>query len=435
MSTWKVDALENLVATIIDYRGKTPKKLGSEWAKEGIPAISAKNVKDGRIVNEDDIRFVDEELYRRWMKEELAKDDILLTSEAPLGEVCFLKEKKKMVLSQRLFALRPNKEVISPRFLFYYLKSWRGQAELQSRATGATAQGIRQSLLREVSVHFPEKLADQRKIATVLSVYDDLIESNLRRIKILEEMARLLYREWFVKFRFPGSENVKMADSPQGKIPEGWGVSTFGDVCDIISRGVTPKYEPGSGRFIINQKANSGPEIIVDHLKELRGDLRVPPEKFARKRDLLINCLGEGTIGRVHYFLGPDNRWAVDQHMSICRAEYEPTTCYLYFLMASDEGQARIQTLKSGGTNMTTLNISTLRAFEVIWPSAVILERFYQFAWSLFELKRNLQDSNQKLHRTRDMLLPRLISGELDVSEVDIDTEVLDTESRVSPHP
>ncbi len=153
---WRVENLNECLSDIIDYRGKTPKKLGKNWSYRGIPALSANNIKDGRIVREDAIKFVDLELYKLWMKDELQHGDVLLTSEAPLGELFYLANDDKYVLSQRLFALRSNNKINSS-YLYYWLKSFQGQFLLRRRATGSTVEGIRQSELREVEIIIPDK--------------------------------------------------------------------------------------------------------------------------------------------------------------------------------------------------------------------------------------------------------------------------------------
>lgn len=153
---WTVEEIGNLVELIIDYRGRTPKKLGMDWSLDGIPALSAKTIKKGKIVRRDAMNHGSEELYLKWMKDELKRGDILLTSEAPLGEMYYLTDDTKYILSQRLFALRVNKE-ISSQYLYHFLFSKNGQHALSSRASGSTVEGIRQSELRKVEIIIPER--------------------------------------------------------------------------------------------------------------------------------------------------------------------------------------------------------------------------------------------------------------------------------------
>jgi len=299
------------------------------------------------------------------------------------------------------------------RFVKYYMEILKLQ--MQSMSRGTTQDNLSLDKLLTFDFLVPP-LSVQRRIAGILSAYDELIENNLKRIKILEEMARSLYREWFVYFRFPGYEKVKFVDSPLGKIPQGWKVKPIEAFCSLVTRGVTPKYELGSGRFVINQKVNRGSELSLDDLKELEAGLEVPPEKIARFGDVLVNCLGEGTIGRVHFYTEIHQNWAVDQHMSICRAPNVADALYVYFALESEEGQGRIVSLKTGGTNMTMFNISALRLFAVIAPPTGLLLRFSELVLPMFRQKQALIELNRNLRRTRDLLLPRLISGQLELS-------------------
>ena len=159
---WAIDDINGITSLIIDHRGKTPKKLGGDWADEGYIALSAKHIKAGEIVNREQLRFVEECLYRRWMKDELQKGDILLTSEGPMGEMYYLSKNDKYCLSQRLYALRANTKKIDPAYLFFWLQSPLAKSDINGRATGTTVVGIRQSELRKVRVLNPSKKLTQR---------------------------------------------------------------------------------------------------------------------------------------------------------------------------------------------------------------------------------------------------------------------------------
>ncbi|EIY4764624.1 restriction endonuclease subunit S [Vibrio cholerae] len=154
---WEIGTLESHTSMIIDHRGKTPKKLGSDWVKDGYPAISAKNIKSKKIVRSDTIRFIDEVTYKKWMKEPLIKGDIIMTSEAPMGELYFFDGSQNFCLSQRLYGLRANSEVCSSEFLFNWLQTTKAQADMEGRASGTTALGIKQAELRKVKILTPPR--------------------------------------------------------------------------------------------------------------------------------------------------------------------------------------------------------------------------------------------------------------------------------------
>lgn len=171
---WGIKTLSEVTSEIIDHRGKTPKKLGGDWVEDGYPAISAKNIKGNKIVRPDTIRFVNEDMYKRWMKVPLERGDVLMTSEAPLGELYYLNSGKQYVLSQRLYGIRANKSDCSGAYLFYWLQTNVGSSSIQNRATGTTVMGIKQSELRKVEVLCPSN--------------DILEQFNFYSISILERM-------------------------------------------------------------------------------------------------------------------------------------------------------------------------------------------------------------------------------------------------------
>jgi len=187
---WRVDTIDNLVDLIIDYRGKTPKKLGMDWSETGIPALSAKTIKKGKIVRRDAMNFGSEELYSVWMKDELKKGDILLTSEAPLGELYYLNDDTKYILSQRLFALRANENITS-EYLYFYLFSKNGQHLLEARASGSTVQGIRQSELRKIEVIIPEEKILE-KASNIFKSTQEKKFRNSKQIHILKKTRNAL---------------------------------------------------------------------------------------------------------------------------------------------------------------------------------------------------------------------------------------------------
>lgn len=175
---FKEYTVNEIIDEIIDYRGKTPKKLGGDWSKvpTNYMALSAKNIKNGRIVQTDSIRFVAEDMYKKWMKQEVGKGTILITSEAPFGELLYWNSDEKIVLSQRLFGLKIKKEFNS-RYVYYYMLSNLFQSELRSRATGSTVTGLRQPELLKCNIKIPERKI-QDKIASVLESIDNKINLN-----------------------------------------------------------------------------------------------------------------------------------------------------------------------------------------------------------------------------------------------------------------
>lgn len=183
MSEFKEYTVQDVISLVIDYRGKTPKKLGGDWSEYGYRALSAKNVKTGKIVQSDTIRFVSEDMYKKWMKDEIERGDIFITSEAPFGQIFFWDSDEKIVLSQRLFAVRTKKEFYN-KYIYFYMTTPLFQAELENRSTGTTVTGLRQPELLKTTICAPT-YENQVKIADFL--YD--IE---KKINVNEEINRNL---------------------------------------------------------------------------------------------------------------------------------------------------------------------------------------------------------------------------------------------------
>jgi type I restriction enzyme, S subunit len=174
---FKETTLKEALDSVIDHRGLTPKKLGGDWSENGIPAISAMNVKNGEIIKPETIRHVDDVLFKKWMPEGIESGDVLLTSEAPLGEAYLVKPNDKYCLSQRLFALRPRSKELIGTYLYYFLISPNGQKRLLERATGSTAKGIRQTELLKIDISYPD-LNEQKGVTEILSAIDEKISVN-----------------------------------------------------------------------------------------------------------------------------------------------------------------------------------------------------------------------------------------------------------------
>lgn len=217
-SEWNHFALGEITELVIDYRGKTPKKLGGDWCKQGYRALSAKNIKTGRIVQAETIRYIDESLYRKWMKDEVQRGDILITSEAPFGQIFFWDSDEKIVLSQRLFCVRIKPEY-DARFIYYYMTTPEFQSELDGRATGTTVIGLRQPELMKCIIRCPE-IQEQKVIAAILSSIDAKIIANEKVNDNLLDQAQTLYKQHFPY-------------SVQDDLPDGWRIDTVGEIIEI----------------------------------------------------------------------------------------------------------------------------------------------------------------------------------------------------------
>lgn len=173
---WNECTLEDVVSLVIDHRGLTPKKLGGYWSSYGYPTLSAKNIKTGEIVQQENIRFIEEQMYHKWMPDEIEYGDILITSEAPFGEIYQWNSNEKIVLGQRLFGVRIN-EKWDASFIYYYMTTDAFKSEMNARATGTTVIGLRQPELLKCKIRYPD-IQTQRKISLLLKALDKKIAIN-----------------------------------------------------------------------------------------------------------------------------------------------------------------------------------------------------------------------------------------------------------------
>ncbi|CAM3993130.1 restriction endonuclease subunit S [Catellicoccus marimammalium] len=194
---WEEKKFLDSFSLIIDYRGKTPKKLGLDWGNGNIKALSALNVKKGYIDWNADVHMGSEDLYSAWMKKgDLKQDDILFTTEAPLGNTALIPDNKKYILSQRVIALRTN-ENCNPKFIFQCMNDFTFENQIQKRSTGTTAKGINQKGLSKIKIQLPS-LPEQEKIANFLSLLDQRIEKEQEKLHLLKQEKKGLLQQMFV---------------------------------------------------------------------------------------------------------------------------------------------------------------------------------------------------------------------------------------------
>jgi type I restriction enzyme S subunit len=308
------------------------------------------------------------------------------------------------VCSTEFCVVRP-KEPKDRDFVFY------GMAHQQFiKYATANSKGARPRTKWKLFSDFklPDFLPSQRcDIGKILSAYDDLIENNRRRIQLLEQAARLLYREWFVHLRFPGHEHVSITNG----VPEGWEKTTVGSISSFISRGITPKYDDEAPGIVLNQKCIRNQRLDVGLAR--RQSKEVPLNKLVLHGDVLINSTGQGTLGRVAQFLSSIENCTVDSHVTIARPDKEvPMLLYGQHIVSMENYLA---TMGRGATNQTELSKDTVAELPFLHPSHFLAEEFETFAKETAGQVQNLMQQNTMLTQARDLLLPRLMNGEVTV--------------------
>lgn len=339
----------------------------------------------------------------------LPENTILLSSRAPIGYVAIAK--RKLATNQGFKNLICDEKQADYRFIYYWLLC--NSDVLKSFASGATFPELSANRVRRIKVMLPD-LPTQTRIADILSAYDDLIENNNRRIALLEKATQELYKEWFVRFRFPGHENTKFENG----LPTGWEVKRIGDLFDITSskRVYLADYVEEGIPFYRSKEIIqlSQGQAISDPLYISNTAFCNFRDKFGtpQRNDILITSVG--TIG-VSYLVDEHDFYFKDGNLTwIKSGDYPQLALFLFQWLNSQDGKQRL--LQSTiGTSQSALTIENLKKIKIILPYKHIIEAYYAKVSAITTQKKVLQSKNQNLAKQRDLLLPRLMSGKLEV--------------------
>lgn len=420
---WNSERLCSLIEMIIDKRGVTPLKLGSSFSDNGHRVISAKNIKNRRVdLATGEKRYIDAATYAKWMKEPLEIGDVLLTSEAPLGEPAYISNPVNWVLGQRLFAIRTNPDKLLGQFLYYALQTGPLRDDLLSRATGSVAQGIRQSELLEVTVIYPE-ISEQRRIAEILGALDDKIELNRRMAATLEEIGRAIFKSWFVDFDpvrakaegrptglppeidalFPDS----LQDSELGPIPQGWDVATLADVSKLNPESWTRQNRPPNLKYVDLSNTKWGRIQEVTDYSAAQAPSRA--QRILRVGDTIV-----GTVrpGNGSYALIAETGLTGSTGFAVLRPLHCHLRSYVYLAATSQERIKELASLADGGAYPAVRPEVVTQTPVVIAPQQ-LFNQFERIAGSLMNRIASACVESEALATIRETLLPKLIACEL----------------------
>ena len=405
---WKVVPISEVIEGLYDGPHATP-----PVAETGPIFLGIGNITDDGHLDLSTVRHISEKHYPKWTKRVTPKHgDIVFTYEATLNRYALIPKGFIGCLGRRLALIRTNRNLIDTRFLYYsfFGPDWRATIEA-NKLSGATVDRIPLSKFPKFPIKIPP-FSIQNRIASILSAYDDLIENNARRIAILEEMARRIYQEWFVNFRFPGHEKVRMVDSELGKIPKGWEVKELGELCYESTETLKPESIDPKCSYVGLEHI---PRRSITLNQWTSADKAGSTKKVFRKNDILF--------GKIRPYF---HKVAVAPIAGVCSTDaivIRPVDGFSYplvlFCVSSDEFVAHsVQT--SNGTKMPRANWKVLVKHPVPIPPANLHGRFSELVMKIVEMTQNLTMKNINLRTQRDLLLPKLISGEIDVSNMDI---------------
>lgn len=375
---------------------------------EGYPLIRTPNVGKGRL-DLNGVHRVSESVYKQRIQRGAPRaNDLIFAREAPAGNVALVQENQNVCLGQRTVLIRPNVQKVNPQYLVYYLLSPKPQYELLGTANGATVAHVNLPAIRNLKIELPEKSV-QDKIGTILVTYDDLIENNQKQIKLLEEAARRLYKEWFVDLRFPGHENTKIVDG----VPEGWQYEKLGDLVKTTSGGTPSRrkseyYVNGNIRWIKTKELND--RFIFETEEHITEDAVKNSSAKVLPEGALIVAMYGATIGKIGITAA---EMACNQACcAFISFDDMISKEYLYCWLMDNR-----EYLVSQGKGAAQSNLSQemIRNFSLLCPDKKVIKIFTEIVTTMLENKRVLENKILMLSEARDDLLPKLMSGEVEV--------------------
>jgi type I restriction enzyme S subunit len=397
-----VTALIDLCEFIVDCEHKT-----APTQEEGYPSIRTPNIGRGYFLLEG-VNRVSEQTYAVWTKRAVPQGgDLILAREAPVGNVAVIPEGEKFCLGQRTVLIRPDPEKIDPDYLCYLMLTPQMQGSLLGKSGGATVRHLNMKDIRALAIPELPRLEEQKIRASIIKNYDNLIATNQRRIVLLEAAARCLYREWFVHLRFPGHETVKMVDG----VPDGWGRVTYTDLVEVNPR---TSFEKDKERPFVEMASLSESSMVIGprSSRVISGGA-----KFKNGDTLLARitpCIENGKTGFVQ-FLEDDSAVASGSTEFIVLRSLKVNPWWVYCSAREDNFREHAIRSMSGSDGRQRVNTDCFAKLETLQPAQSVLKQFSLAVTDSFAQIEQMTEQNTLLAKARDALLPKLMSGQLDV--------------------
>jgi len=384
--------------------------ISPAYDEQGIPVLSQKCIRDNRVIYEA-ARLTNPDKKKIPADKFIQIYDVLVNSTGvgTLGRVAQVKRlDREVTVDSHVSIVRPDSVKIDPRYFGYAMVL--NQPKIEAMGEGATGQTELSRTRLGIEVHIPRlSLPVQRRIAGILSAYDELIDNSQRRIRILEKMARSLYREWFVQFRFPGHEKVKM----EGGIPTGWGKIALPDCVQLNPRVVVTR--DGEKPFV-PMGCLSNDSMLISDVESRSGNSGAKFQNgdtlFAR----ITPCLENGKTGFVQFLSGASAVAFGSTEFIVMRSR-TLTPEFVYCLARSDEFRGTAIKSMSGASGRQRVQEHCFDEFIIAHPPRALLDRFSAIVSPSFRMIQKLHLQIQNLRQTRDLLLPRLLSGQVNLKE------------------
>lgn len=381
----------------------------SDYSDEGTPVVMPKDIINGKI-SESSIARVSENHVKRLNRYVVFTGNILYARRGDVGKCAYVSEKENgWLCGTGCLNVESNLDVVDSKFLFFQLQTPETVGWIQKNAVGATMLNLNTKILSRVPISLPP-LETQQKISSILSAYDDLIENNRKQIKLLEEVAQRLYKEWFVDLRFPGYENVAIVDG----VPEGWITKTIGEICVKLNSGGTPnrkKTDYWDSKDIKWYKTKELQDCWLFDSEEYISEkgLNNSSAKVFPKNTILMAIYASPTLGR----LGILSNNAACNQAALCLipnelVSYQWLYLKLYELRDYFNSVAR-------GAGQQNISADVVKNKMIVIPKEGIMMKFTQIVSLYFDKIKSFQRQIHLSQQARDKLLPRLMSGEMEV--------------------
>ena len=378
---WKIFSIGTITEVVT--KGTTPKI----FSDSGVNYIKAEALNGDSSLEPKGFYFIDEKTHESLLRSQLKNGDVLLTiAGAQIGKCGYITESLLPAnTNQAVGIMRPDQSKAVPKFVYYFFKQKRTFKFIQGLNAQAAQPNINLTMLKQVKLPLPS-LATQKKIASTLYAYDDLIENNQRRIQLLEESARLLYKEWFVHLRFPGHEQIKITDG----VPEGWKKEPLGKILTLQRGFDLPTQKRKDG--IIPIYASTGINGYHNQAK-----VNAPGVVTGRS----------GSLGKIMFV--QENFWPLNTTLWVKQFK-KATPIFAMHLLAGMHLEQY-----NGGAAVPTLNRNNVHRVVVLTPDEKLMDDFERIARGTYQQIDKLGQYNKKLSQARDLLLPRLMNGDIEV--------------------
>lgn len=381
MSKWKEYKIGNMCSKVTDGAHNSPSEVA-----EGYPMFSVKDMEENGF-NYSDVKLISRNDYDKLAKSDCKplKNDVLIAKDGSyLKHVFVCEEEKEEVILSSIAILRPNQNIVEPHFLKYILKTSSVKTMMEGFVSGSALPRIVLKDFKKMVLQLPP-IEEQPRIASILSAYDDLIENNNRRIALLEQMAEQIYKEWFVRMRFPGYENTEFEKG----VPKGWKERKLSDLLKL-----------SYGKSLLDEKRDGGEYPVYGS----SGIVGFHSKSLAKGPGIIVGR--KGNVGSLFYsytdFFVIDTAYYVESEYSFI---------YLLHLLKTVH-------FIDGDAAVPGLNREQAYSNKIFFPGEDLVEKFDSLVSPIYQQRRNLQNQVQTLKQTRDLLLPRLISGKLMVKDV-----------------